>query len=237
VQVGGLIQFAEITAEVISILEDGARVLKFSTDITPHLETLGALPIPPYIHNPNIGERYQTVYASEPGSVAAPTAGLHFTQSLLEKLHSIGVEIWPVTLHVGAGTFKPVSLCIEDHLMHAEVYDIPSETALAVTAAKRENRRVIAVGTTSVRTLESAWVQGISGGILSPGEGETSIFIRPPFQFSVVDALITNFHLPRSTLLMLVAAFAGFDTMTQAYRVALEHDYRFYSLGDAMFIR
>ena len=236
VQVGGLIEFGEITAEVISILEDGARVLKFSTDIRPHLETMGALPIPPYIHNPDIGERYQTVYGSEPGSVAAPTAGLHFTQSLLERLHHIGVEIWPVTLHVGAGTFKPVASSIEDHVMHAEVYDIPSETALAVTAAKLEKRRVIAVGTTSVRTLESAWVQGVSGGMLEPGEGETSIFIRPPYQFGVVNGLITNFHLPRSTLLMLVAAFAGFETMTEAYRVALEHEYRFYSLGDAMLI-
>jgi S-adenosylmethionine:tRNA ribosyltransferase-isomerase len=236
VQVGGVIEFGSIQATVLEILEDGARVLKFSTDIRPHLETLGALPIPPYIQNPNIGERYQTVYASEPGSVAAPTAGLHFTQDLLEKLHRMGVEIWPVTLHVGAGTFKPVNSSIADHVMHSEVFDIPSETALAVTRAKLERRRVIAVGTTSVRTLESAWVQGLNGGILEPGAGETSIFIRPPYQFQVVDALITNFHLPRSTLLMLVAAFAGFGTMTQAYRAALEHEYRFYSLGDAMLI-
>ncbi len=236
VQVGGIVDFGPVQATVLEILDDGARVLKFNTDIRPHLETLGALPIPPYIQNPNIGERYQTVYSSEPGSVAAPTAGLHFTQDLLEKLHRKGVEIWPVTLHVGAGTFKPVNSSIQEHVMHSEIFEIPSETALAVTRAKLEKRRVIAVGTTSVRTLESAWVQGIKGGMLEPGAGETSIFIRPPYQFQVVDALITNFHLPRSTLLMLVAAFAGFETMTDAYRVALKQQYRFYSLGDAMLI-
>ncbi len=262
VQVGGIVDFGPVRAEVLEVLEDGARVLKFNGDIRVHLETLGALPIPPYIQNPNIGERYQTVYGSEPGSVAAPTAGLHFTQDLLEKLNTMGVEIMPVTLHVGAGTFKPVNSSIEDHVMHSEIFEIPSETALAVNRAKLERRRVVAVGTTSVRTLESAWVQGLDGGmlerlarktapggllaplahktapdgLLAPGTGETSIFIRPPYQFKVVDALITNFHLPKSTLLMLVAAFAGFDTMKQAYRVALEHDYRFYSLGDAMLL-
>jgi S-adenosylmethionine:tRNA ribosyltransferase-isomerase len=237
VQVGGIVDFGPLQATVLEVLEDGARVLKFNADIRVHLATLGALPIPPYIQNPNIGERYQTVYGSEPGSVAAPTAGLHFTQDLLEKLNSMGVEIMPVTLHVGAGTFKPVNSSIEDHVMHFEVFEIPSETALAVTRAKLERRRVIAVGTTSVRTLESAWVDGANGGMLEPGEGETNIFIRPPYQFKVVDALITNFHLPKSTLLMLVAAFAGFETMTRAYKVALEHDYRFYSLGDAMLIQ
>jgi S-adenosylmethionine:tRNA ribosyltransferase-isomerase len=231
-----MVDFGPVQAIVLEVLDDGARVLKFNADVRLHLSTLGALPIPPYIQNPNIGERYQTVYGSEPGSVAAPTAGLHFTQDLLEKLNDVGVEIMPVTLHVGAGTFKPVNSSIEDHVMHAEVFEIPSETAVAVNRAKLEKRRVIAVGTTSVRTLESAWVDGVNGGMLEPGTGETNIFIRPPYRFKVVDALITNFHLPKSTLLMLVAAFAGFETMTEAYKVALEHDYRFYSLGDAMLI-
>ena len=238
VAVGGTLEFGEgeVTATVENVLEDGARLLRFDQDVKPHLERLGAIPFPPYIHAPDTPEaraRYQTVYASDSGSVAAPTAGLHFTQSLLERIHRMKVGIWPVTLHVGAGTFKPVTGSIQDHVMHSEQYVIPLETSEAVNAAKREGRRVIAVGTTVMRTLESAWNDDTG---LEAGIGETSIFIRPPHRFNVVDALVTNFHLPKSTLLMLVAAFAGFDTMRVAYQAALEHDYRFFSLGDAMFI-
>ena len=243
VAVGGTLGFGPLadgrtlTATVESVLDDGARMLHFSEDVKRHLSSLGALPLPPYIKTENVGERYQTVYATDPGSVAAPTAGLHFTQGLLEGLHRQGVEIWPVTLHVGAGTFKPVSISIEDHVMHSEPFVVPRETAEAVTKAKRERRRVIAVGTTVVRTLETAWKDLPEGGAwLEPGLGESALFIRPPYEFRVIDALVTNYHLPKSTLLMLVAAFAGFETMKAAYQQALEHDYRFYSLGDAMFI-
>ena len=260
VAVGGLLEFdavdRRITATVESVLEDGARTLRFSEDIKPHLEHLGAIPFPPYIQALDTNEaraRYQTVFANDPGSVAAPTAGLHFTQGLLEQVHRAGVGIWPVTLHVGAGTFKPVAESIEAHVMHSEQYVIPLETSDAINAAKRDGRRVIAVGTTVVRTLESAFRHDpslpteLNTGLntspntgpkkwLEAGLGETSIFIRPPYEFQVIDALVTNFHLPRSTLLMLVAAFAGYETMRAAYDQALEHEYRFFSLGDAMFI-
>jgi S-adenosylmethionine:tRNA ribosyltransferase-isomerase len=248
VAVGGVLEFdavdRRITATVESVLEDGARTLKFSEDIKPHLEHLGAIPFPPYIQAPDTNEaraRYQTVFANDPGSVAAPTAGLHFTQGLLEQVHRAGIGIWPVTLHVGAGTFKPVAESIEAHVMHSEQYVIPLETSDAINAAKRDGRRVIAVGTTVVRTLESAFrvdpeLDAGPKKWLEAGLGETSIFIRPPFKFQVIDALVTNFHLPRSTLLMLVAAFAGYETMRAAYDQALDHEYRFFSLGDAMFI-
>jgi S-adenosylmethionine:tRNA ribosyltransferase-isomerase len=248
VAIGGLLEFnaadRRITAIVESMLEDGARTLRFSEDIKPHLEHLGAIPFPPYIQAPDTNEaraRYQTVFANDPGSVAAPTAGLHFTQGLLEQVHRMGVGIWPVTLHVGAGTFKPVAESIEAHVMHSEQYVIPLETSDAINAAKRDGRRVIAVGTTVVRTLESAFRVDPEANTgpkkwLEAGLGETSIFIRPPYEFQVIDALVTNFHLPRSTLLMLVAAFAGYETMRAAYDQALEHEYRFFSLGDAMFI-
>ena len=249
VAVGGLLKFdaadRQITATVESVLDDGARTLRFSEDMKPHLEHLGAIPFPPYLQVPDTREaraRYQTVFANDPGSVAAPTAGLHFTQGLLEKIHRAGVGIWPVTLHVGAGTFKPVAESIEAHMMHSEQYVIPLETSDAINAAKRDGRRVIAVGTTVVRTLESAFRDDpeVNAGPkkwLEAGLGETDIFIRPPYEFQVIDALVTNFHLPRSTLLMLVAAFAGFETMRAAYDQALEHEYRFFSLGDAMFIQ
>ncbi len=233
VQIGGTLGFgAGISATVERILEDGARVLRFTEDIKPHLETLGAVPLPPYIADSlEAWARYQTVYAKDAGSVAAPTAGLHFTEALLERVRLTGVQTQFLTLHVGAGTFKPVT-DLSTHTMHSEVYDVPLETATAVTAAKLEGRRVIAVGTTTVRTLESAW----RGGALQAGAGETAIFIQPGDDFSVVDAMVTNFHLPKSTLLMLIAAFAGYDTMRAAYRSALERDYRFYSLGDAMLL-
>jgi S-adenosylmethionine:tRNA ribosyltransferase-isomerase len=229
---GGL-RFADgLGAEVIAVEEDGTRVLHFSGDVWEHLETLGQTPLPPYIHEPVDPQRYQTVYARTPGSVAAPTAGLHFTPELLGHIREMGVEIRYVTLHVGPGTFKPVKDDPDRHHMHVEPYEVPTETAQAVNQARAEGRRVVAVGTTVVRTLESAW----QGGQLAAGQGETRLFIRPGFTFHVVDALITNFHLPRSTLLMLVSAFAGYELTMRAYRTAVEQRYRFYSLGDAMLI-
>lgn len=233
VALGGVLEFGTVTATVERILDDGARVLRFSEDIKPHLASLGAIPLPPYIKDSQKArERYQTVYAKDAGSVAAPTAGLHFTPELLFQVRQMGVEIYPLTLHVGAGTFKPVLGSIENHTMHAEPFFVPPETAAAINRAKLEGRRVVAVGTTSVRALETAW----DGSALQVGAQESALFIRPPQTLHVVDAMITNFHLPRSTLLMLVAAFAGFETMQAAYQTALESEYRFYSLGDAMLI-
>ncbi len=209
------------------------------------LERVGRTPLPPYIRRPGgLGDdeedrrAYQTVFASKPGAVAAPTAGLHFTQSILEALRQRGISLVHVTLHVGLGTFAPVRAeRIEEHRMHAEYYRIGQAAAEAVLAAKREHRRVVAVGTTSVRVLETA-----AAGGLAAGEGWTELFIRPPAEFRIVDALLTNFHLPRSTLLMLVAAFCspgwthGAGMILAAYRQALERGYRFYSYGDAMLI-
>ncbi len=229
---GGLRFADDLEAEVIAVEEDGTRVLRFSGNVWEHLEALGQTPLPPYIHEPVDPERYQTVYARTPGSVAAPTAGLHFTPGLLERIRAMGVETHYVTLHVGPGTFKPVKDDPDRHTMHAEPYEVPLETAEAVGRAKAEGRRVVAVGTTVVRTLESAW----QGGQLRAGRGETQLFIRPGFTFRAVDALITNFHLPKSTLLMLVSAFAGHELTMRAYRTAVEQRYRFYSLGDAMLI-
>jgi S-adenosylmethionine:tRNA ribosyltransferase-isomerase len=233
VAIGGVLEFGSVTANVERILDDGARLLRFNEDIKPHLSGLGAIPLPPYIaDSPAARERYQTVYAKDAGSVAAPTAGLHFTPVLLEQVQHMGVQLCPLTLHVGAGTFKPVLDSIENHTMHAEPFVVPPDTAATVNRAKREGRRVVAVGTTSVRALETAW----NGTHLLEGAQESTLFLRPPQQLKVVDAMVTNFHLPRSTLLMLVAAFAGFETMKAAYSTALESDYRFYSLGDAMLI-
>ena len=226
----------DLRAEVVGTLEDGARLLRFSEDVKPHLDRLGRLPLPPYIAAGEGDElwrtRYQTVYARVPGSVAAPTAGLHFTPELLTRLDALGVQRAQVTLHVGAGTFKPVQGSVEDHVMHAERYEISAETARAINTAKAEGRRVVAVGTTVVRALESAW----QGGELRAGAGETRLFIQPGYTFGVPDLLITNFHLPDSTLLLLVAAFAGPARIKAAYQTALETGYRFYSLGDAMLL-
>jgi S-adenosylmethionine:tRNA ribosyltransferase-isomerase len=200
------------------------------------LERFGHLPLPPYItHEAGAedDERYQTVFAREPGAVAAPTAGLHFGEAILQALSRKGVGITYVTLHVGAGTFKPVRTeHIEEHVMHSERYSIPQATVDAIELAKRNGGRVIAVGTTSLRALESA----AAGGKLLAGAGETNIFITPGYRFRVVDVLLTNFHLPRSTLLMLVCAFGGKDRMLAAYRHAVEQEYRFFSYGDAMLI-
>lgn len=204
-------------------------------------ERLGALPLPPYMERPAEAadaERYQTVYAAagKEGSVAAPTAGLHFTPELLKALADRGVQRVNITLHVGPGTFLPVrSDDVSQHRMHAERFVIPEATAFAITRAKAEGRRVVAVGTTVVRTLESV-EDGGAGGVLKAGLGSTTLFIKPGFEFRTVDALITNFHLPRSTLLMLVSAFAGTERVLAAYQEAVAHGYRFYSYGDAMLI-
>ena len=200
------------------------------------LEASGKLPLPPYIERSAEGdddERYQTVYAREQGAVAAPTAGLHFTDELLAQLRAQGVETAFVTLHVGAGTFLPVKVeNVAEHKMHSEIYEIPQATVDAIARVRARGNRVVAVGTTSVRALESA----ARGGELLAGRGETDIFITPGYRFRVVDRLLTNFHLPKSTLLMLVSAFAGYDEIFHAYRHAVEQQYRFFSYGDAMLL-
>ncbi|WNO11190.1 tRNA preQ1(34) S-adenosylmethionine ribosyltransferase-isomerase QueA [Teredinibacter sp. KSP-S5-2] len=200
------------------------------------LENIGHMPLPPYIDREDLAEdreRYQTVYARKDGAVAAPTAGLHFDEPLLQKLKEKGVKLAYVTLHVGAGTFQPVRVDnIFDHHMHTEVMDVSSEVCDMVNQTKAQGKRVIAVGTTSVRCLETA----AQSGSIQPFQGDTDIFIYPSYEYRVVDALITNFHLPESTLLMLVSAFAGYKNTMSAYKVAVENSYRFFSYGDAMFI-
>jgi len=215
-------------------------------NILDELEAYGEIPLPPYIERPAGGEdatRYQTVFAAPAGSVAAPTAGLHFTPALLEALRAKGVLIHFVTLHVGLGTFAPVKAeNLADHVMHEERFDLPADTAEAINAAKREGRRVVAVGTTTVRVLESAAALSTLGSQLSTLRGRTRIFIHPPYHFRIVDALLTNFHLPQSTLLMLVSAFAapgelrGRELMLATYAEAVRERYRFFSYGDAMLI-
>lgn len=234
-RVGSRLTFAEgLSATVETIEEDGTRLLRFSGDVWAHLENIGKTPLPPYIHASVDPARYQTVYARTPGSVAAPTAGLHFTPELMDRIRGLGVGIHYVTLHVGPGTFKPVHDDPDRHVMHLEPYQVSPETAEAVNRAKAEGRRVIAVGTTVVRTLETAYSAELGG--VQAGAGETQLFIRPGFKYNVIDALITNFHLPKSTLLMLVSAFMGHELMKQAYQTAVAERYRFYSLGDAMLI-
>ena len=226
-----------LQAEIVAATPSGGRLVAFRWEgvFEEVLRRLGEMPLPPYIKERLADpERYQTIYAREEGSKAAPTAGLHFTPQLLEDVRERGVEIAPVTLHVGLGTFRPVTVDdVEDHRMHAEYYRIPEATALAVNEAKKHGSRCIAVGTTVVRALES--VAGEDGQIL-PGDGWTEIFIYPGHRFKVVDAMVTNFHLPRSTLLMLVSAFAGRERVLAAYREAVSEGYRFFSFGDAMLI-
>jgi S-adenosylmethionine:tRNA ribosyltransferase-isomerase len=205
-------------------------------DVAACLDEHGEMPLPPYIErqaDSEDAERYQTVYARTPGAVAAPTAGLHFDQAMLDRLREQGVALAFITLHVGAGTFQPVrSERIEEHIMHRERYTVPPGTVAAIERARANGGRVVAVGTTSLRALESA----AAGGDLTAGSGETQLFVTPGYRFRIVEALLTNFHLPRSTLLMLVAAFAGLDTVLAAYRHAVAQRYRFFSYGDAMFI-
>ena len=236
--IGAVIRFSnELAATVTGYIGEGLRTVKFSYDgvFEDILSRVGEMPLPHYIHERlNDGTRYQTVYARESGSSAAPTAGLHFTPELLQNIKDKGVEIVKVLLHVGLGTFRPVKAeNILDHKMHSEYYCVTPEAAAAVNKAKAEHRRVIAVGTTSVRTLESAW----HDGKLNAESGETSIFIYPPYEFKAVDALITNFHLPESTLIMLVSAFIGRENALKMYECAVENKYRFFSFGDATFLK
>ncbi|NLH00700.1 MAG: tRNA preQ1(34) S-adenosylmethionine ribosyltransferase-isomerase QueA [Clostridiales bacterium] len=227
----------ELTATVKDSCEGGNKLLRFDFEgiFLEILERLGKMPLPPYIKAElEDKERYQTVYSKESGSAAAPTAGLHFTDELLEKIGKKGVKICYITLHVGLGTFRPVKAEeIENHEMHAEYCIIPDETAKIVTETKRSGGRVVAVGTTSCRTLESF---AADDGTLLPASGWTDIFIYPGYKFKCMDALVTNFHLPESTLIMLVSAFAGRENVLKAYAVAVEERYRFFSFGDAMFI-
>ena len=238
-KVGDTLIFGEgkLTAEVLEIVNEGNRLVKFHYDGNFYniLEEIGQMPLPPYITvRLENQERYQTVYSRELGSAAAPTAGLHFTSELLEKLKNKGVNIGFVTLHVGLGTFRPVKVDdITGHKMHAEHYELSKETAELINRTKKAGKRVIAVGTTSCRTLESI---GMQDGEIHPQEGWTEIFIYPGYSFQVLDGLITNFHLPESTLIMLVSAFAGYENTMAAYKHAVAEKYRFFSFGDAMAI-
>ncbi len=233
---GMLRKDAGVRAKIIEMLDGSERLIKFSEPIEPYFARVGNVPLPPYIHEKlSDPERYQTVYAREPGSAAAPTAGLHFTQPLLEELQAKGVKLAYVTLHVGLDTFAPVTEeNPEEHVIHTEWCELPQETADLVNETKRTGGRVVAVGTTSVRTLESA--AQVEGDAILRHLGPTSLFILPGFEFQVVDVMITNFHLPKSTLLMLVSAFAGRETILETYATAIHEGYRFYSFGDAMLI-
>lgn len=228
-----------LTAEIIEVKDDGNRVAEFSCDdgnIYAALDEIGQMPLPPYITEKlEDKERYQTVYSRELGSAAAPTAGLHFTTEQLSQIKAMGVNIAYVTLHVGLGTFRPVKEDnVLDHKMHSEHYEMPKETADLINQTKANGGRVIAVGTTSCRTLES--VATFNDGKIVPDDRYTSIFIYPGYKFKVLDGLITNFHLPESTLIMLVSAFAGYENTMNAYKTAVEEKYRFFSFGDSMLI-
>ncbi|MCL2800218.1 MAG: tRNA preQ1(34) S-adenosylmethionine ribosyltransferase-isomerase QueA [Treponema sp.] len=236
IKIGSIFEVEQVKAEVIGH-EDGYILLRFKNAVTDEwLENYGHVPLPPYIKRKDEradSERYQTIYAKETGSAAAPTAGLHFTKETIESLKKNGIDSAFVTLHVGLGTFLPVrSENIQDHTMHSETYCINDSTAVKIENAKNEGRKIIAVGTTSVRTLESAW----EDGKLKKGKSNTSIFIYPGYKFNVIDALFTNFHTPESTLLMLVSAFAGKEVIMQSYAEAIKEQYRFFSYGDAMLI-
>lgn len=228
----------KLEATVIRVLDDGNRMIEFSYEgeFYSILDEVGEMPLPPYIHSrESAKERYQTVYAKYEGSSAAPTAGLHFTKELLERIENMGVEIIYVTLHVGLGTFRPVKEdIITDHKMHSEFYTVSQESAHRINEVKKNGGRVVCVGTTSCRTVESA---ADDSGIVHAGSRNTEIFIYPGYKFKVLDCLITNFHLPESTLVMLVSALAGRENILAAYKCAVENKYRFFSFGDAMFIK
>lgn len=228
---------AGVTATVEDRTDFGGRVLKFTYDgdFYERLDEIGEMPLPPYIHERlQDRERYQTVYSKTPGSAAAPTAGLHFTPEIMKEITARGATVCYVTLDVGLGTFRPVSVTeIESHHMHSETYNVSEETARLINEAKRAGRRIVAVGTTSVRTLESAG----QSGVVKAGRDATELFIYPGYEFKIVDAMVTNFHLPQSTLLMMISAFAGKDHVLAAYREAVTAKYRFFSFGDAMWIR
>lgn len=236
---GDIITFGDgrLEAEILEVIEGGNRIVKFHYDgvFETILDELGEMPLPPYItHKLEDKNRYQTVYAVHEGSAAAPTAGLHFTKELLEEIKNMGVEIAHVTLHVGLGTFRPVKVeDVTNHEMHSEYYVVEKEEADKINNARKNGGRIISVGTTSTRTLESVTDEN---GVVQPGSGWTKIFIYPGYKFKAVDCLITNFHLPESTLIMLVAALVGKDKILDTYRIAVEEKYRFFSFGDAMFI-
>ncbi len=236
---GARIVFGEglLVGEVVDVIEDGNRMIKFHYEgiFEEILDKLGQMPLPPYItHKLQDKNRYQTVYAKNEGSAAAPTAGLHFTKELLEKIKEKGVNVVSITLHVGLGTFRPVKVDkIEEHHMHTETFNISKEAADTINRTRAAGGRVIAVGTTSCRTLESA---AADDGTIPARSGDTDIFIYPGYKFKAIDCLITNFHLPESTLIMLVSALAGRDNIMNAYETAVKERYRFFSFGDAMFI-
>ena len=236
---GAEISFGDgaLTATVKEVLETGNRLVQFHYEgiFLEILERLGKMPLPPYIKEElQDGERYQTVYSKVNGSAAAPTAGLHFTKELLVEIAAKGVKLAYVTLHVGLGTFRPVKAeTIEEHVMHSEYYSISAETAQLIMDTKAKGHRVIAVGTTSIRTLESA---AMAVGQIGASAGETNIFIYPGYQFKIVDGIVTNFHLPKSTLIMLISAFAGREFVLDAYKQAVQERYRFFSFGDAMLL-
>ncbi len=238
-KLGAVVSFGDGTLKgtVVDVVEEGNRLIQFSYEgiFEEILDQLGQMPLPPYItHRLEDKSRYQTVYAKYDGSAAAPTAGLHFTKELLAAIREKGINIAEVTLHVGLGTFRPVKAdVVEEHHMHSEYYSVNPETADLINTTRKNGGRIIAVGTTSCRTLESA---STPDGVLHAGDGWTEIFIYPGYQFHVVDALITNFHLPKSTLMMLVSALAGRDHIMNAYAEAVKDRYRFFSFGDAMFI-
>lgn len=240
-RVGSKVSFGDgrLSATVIEELEHGGRIVEFDYQgiFLEVLESLGEMPLPPYIHEKlDDRERYQTVYAKENGSAAAPTAGLHFTQELLDKIEQKGVKLVYLTLHVGLGTFRPVSVDnIEEHDMHSEFYQLSEEAAQTLRETKAAGGRIVAVGTTSIRTLET--IGNKFDGQIQADSGWTKIFIKPGYQFKVVDAFSTNFHLPKSTLVMLVSAFAGREFVLEAYQHAIDQHYRFFSFGDAMFVK
>ena len=240
-RVGAQVSFGDgcLMATVVQELEHGGRIVEFSYDgiFLEVLESLGEMPLPPYIHEKlQDRERYQTVYAKENGSAAAPTAGLHFTQELLAKIEAKGVKLVELTLHVGLGTFRPVSVDnLDEHDMHSEFYSLSEEAAQTLRQVKANGGRVVAVGTTSIRTLET--IGSKFDGQIKADSGWTKIFIKPGYTFKVVDAFSTNFHLPKSTLVMLVSAFAGREFVLEAYKHAVDEHYRFFSFGDAMFVK
>ncbi|MGI1767413.1 tRNA preQ1(34) S-adenosylmethionine ribosyltransferase-isomerase QueA [Streptococcus uberis] len=240
-KVGSQVIFGDgrLTATVIEELDHGGRIVEFSYSgiFLEVLESLGEMPLPPYIHEKlEDSERYQTVYAKENGSAAAPTAGLHFTEALLKKIKDKGVHLVYLTLHVGLGTFRPVSVdSVDEHEMHSEFYHLSEEAAQTLRQVKANGGRLVAVGTTSIRTLETIGTK--FDGDIQADSGWTNIFIKPGYQFKVVDAFSTNFHLPKSTLVMLVSAFAGREFVLEAYQHAVDEKYRFFSFGDAMFVK
>lgn len=238
-KIGDIVEFSEkLSAEILAKREDGITLVKFYCDgiFEAVLDELGNMPLPPYITKKlEDKERYQTVYAKERGSAAAPTAGLHFTPELLERIKKKGVDVVEVLLHVGLGTFRPVKVDdVEKHKMHSEYYSVSQDAAKRINEAREKGGRIIAVGTTSVRTLESTSTED---GKIVAGSGYTDIFIYPGYRYKAVDALITNFHLPESTLIMLVSAFAGYEETLNLYKMAVDMKYRFFSFGDAMFIQ